>query len=169
MKGEGIRSRKEPTPVAPQSASAPQHEADDVFHKWNSLRNTIKQIPKIESPDPQKAKNMVWGHVRCSVVQSDILHVHGDIVLVRQRVSHTLHSRVPSEHTLRHLVKCRLRKCDRVPENNVISDDNPRCHASDVPARSRFRHAQKHPTWSHAPEPRPWNPPTDGPPQLRPC
>ncbi len=29
----------------PPSSSAPHHEADDVFHKWNSLRKQLNKVP----------------------------------------------------------------------------------------------------------------------------
>lgn len=150
----------------PPSSSAPQHEADDVFQNWNSLRIQLIKTPKIER------NRECRGNVRRSVVHPDILHVHRDIVFIWQHISHTFHSSVLSEYTLRHLVERRLwflSDHEAMIRNNVIGDDNPRCHAPYAPARSHFRHAQKRPRWSPAPEPRLWCLPTGESPRFRFC
>ena len=104
MTGRGVRSRKEPTP---NQLLLHKHEADDVFHKWISLQKQLyNQIPEFPTLKPK------MNDARCSVVHTDVLHVHGDIVFVWQLVSHTLHSRVLGQHPLRHLVQRRLTERD---------------------------------------------------------
>ena len=121
------RSRKN----QPPSPSAPQHEADDI--SGNGLVPSNK-FTKYTLDAYHSGKET---YVRGCVVHSNVLHVHWDVVFVRQHVPHRLHPRVLRQHPLCHLVKCRLTAVTAVKSQPPCQEDKRNCHSSNRSASHR--------------------------------